>query len=72
MGTHVETAGADTSSIQSSQSIVVNAVKGIRLHVFAEPIIPKGRNSFEGPITLWVVENKGQCCEFEHKFMGDG
>ena len=38
MGTHVETAGGDTSSIQNSQSVVANAVKGIHLHDFAAPI----------------------------------
>ena len=59
VGAHVE--AADGSSVQStavgSQSAV--AVKGIQLHVVAEPVIPLGGSAFGGPVTLRVIENEG-------------
>ncbi len=59
VGAHVE--AADGSSVQSttaaSQSAV--AVKGIQLHVIAEPVIPLGGSAYGGPVTLRVIENEG-------------
>lgn len=59
VGAHVE--AADGSSVQSTsvttQSAV--AVKGIQLHVVAEPVIPIGGSAFGGPVTLRVIENEG-------------
>mmetsp|Transcript_24305 Transcript_24305/g.29408 ORF Transcript_24305/g.29408 Transcript_24305/m.29408 type:complete len:109 (-) Transcript_24305:26-352(-) len=48
------------------------AVWGIHLHVFAEPVIAEGGIAFGGPITLRVVENKGQCPEFERVHKSNG
>jgi len=70
VGAHVESTGGDGS--QSGAHSSVSTVKGTYLHIFSEPVIPKGGISFAGPITLRVVENEGQCCEYERKLTGDG
>lgn len=70
VGVHVEMAGGD--GVQAGAQSSATLVKGIHLHVYAEPIIPRGGISFTGPITLRVVENEGQCCEYERKLTGDG
>ena len=72
VGAHVEAAdgGAGQSTSAASQSAA--AVKGIHLHVVAEPCIPEGASAFGGPVTLRVIENEGQCREFIKTIPEDG
>jgi len=71
LGAHVESAdGSAPSTSTASQSAA--AVKGIHLHVIAEPVIPDGGTAFGGPVTLRVIENEGQCREFVKTIPEDG
>jgi len=71
LGAHVESAdGSAPSTSTASQS--ASAVKGIHLHVIAEPVIPDGGTAFGGPVTLRVIENEGQCREFVKTIPEDG
>ena len=71
LGAHVESAdGSAPSSTAASQSAA--AVKGIHLHIIAEPVIPEGGTAFGGPVTLRVIENEGQCREFVKTIPEDG
>ena len=71
LGAHVESAdGSAPSTTTTSQSAA--AVKGIHLHVIAEPVIPDGGIAFGGPVTLRVIENEGQCREFVKTIPEDG
>ena len=70
VGAHVEPAGGEGGQAGAQSSATI--VKGIHLHVYVEPVIPKGGISFAGPVTLRIVENEGQCCEYERKLTGDG
>ena len=60
VGVYIEAAdgGAQSASAASANA---SAVKGIHLHVVAEPVIPDGGSVFGGPVTLRVIENEGQC-----------
>ena len=49
---------SQSSSAAASQSAA--AVKGIHLHIIAEPAVPKGGSLFGGPVILRVIENEGK------------
>ncbi|KAL7553517.1 hypothetical protein ACHAWF_016790, partial [Thalassiosira exigua] len=74
VGTHIEAAdgSATGQSTTSAASQSAAAVKGIHLHVVAEPVIPEGGSAFGGPVTLRVVENEGQYREFVKNVPSDG
>lgn len=59
VGVYTEDGGSAQSASAASQSAV--AVKGIHLHIVAEPVLPEGGSVFGGPVTLRVIENEGQC-----------
>jgi len=71
VGVYIEAAdgGAQSASAASANA---SAVKGIHLHVVAEPVIPDGGSVFGGPVTLRVIENEGQCREFIKNIPEDG
>jgi hypothetical protein len=66
VGTHVEQAGEPGGGASGS------GVKGIQLHLLAEPVIPEGGIVFDGPVTVRVVENEGQLREFVRTLSSDG
>ena len=57
VGVHIEAADGGQSTAASQSAA---AVKGIHLHVVAEPVIPEGGIAFGGPVTLRVIENEGE------------
>ncbi|KAL9189004.1 hypothetical protein ACHAXT_011494 [Thalassiosira profunda] len=73
VGAHIEAAdGSASGQSASAASQSAAAVKGIHLHVVAEPAIPDGGSAFGGPVTLRVIENEGQCREFVKTIPEDG
>jgi len=73
VGAHIESAdGSSAQSTPAASSQSAAAVKGIHLHVVAEPCIPEGSSIFGGPVTLRVIENEGQCREFIKTIPEDG
>lgn len=65
-GTHVEQA------VESGGGASGSGVKGIQLHLLAEPVIPEGGIAWHGPVTIRVVENEGQLREFVRTMSSDG
>ena len=49
-----------------------DAVKGIQMQAYAEPVIPEGGIAYGGPITVRIVENEGQFREFVKDLAADG
>jgi hypothetical protein len=49
-----------------------DAVKGIQMQSYAEPVVPEGGIAYGGPITVRVVENEGQFREFVKDLAPDG
>jgi hypothetical protein len=49
VGVHVEAADGSSSQSMLATSQSAAAVKGIQLHIVAEPVIPKGGICFGGP-----------------------
>lgn len=74
VGSLVESVGGgdNSSSTSSTANSSSQPNKGIQLHVFAEPSIPKDGILFAGPIILRVVENEGHCREFVRHLSPDG
>jgi len=66
VGAHVEQVGETAGNASGA------GVKGIQLHLLSEPVIPEGGISFDGPITVRVVENEGQLREFVRTLSSDG
>lgn len=60
VGAHIEAADGSSAQSTSAASQSAAAVKGIHLHVVAEPVIPEGGCAFGGPVTLRVIENEGR------------
>lgn len=61
VGAHIEAADGSSAQSGSAASQSAAAVKGIHLHIVAEPVIPEGASAFGGPVTLRVIENEGMC-----------
>ena len=72
VGAHIEAADGSSTQSTPAASQSAAAVKGIHLHVVAEPCIPEGASAFGGPVTLRVIENEGQCREFIKTIPEDG
>jgi len=72
VGAHIESADGSSAQSTPAASQSAAAVKGIHLHVVAEPCIPEGSSIFGGPVTLRVIENEGQCREFIKTIPEDG